>query len=61
MALAKGLNPKENNMTNIRWFETKEEAKAFAKTKKNATIEKSTKKQVEEFGKEYSYSVYWRI
>lgn len=48
-------------MTNIRWFETKEEAKAFAKTKKNARIEKSTKKQVEEFGKEYSYIVYWRI
>lgn len=48
-------------MRNIRWFETKEEAKAFAKTKRNSQIEKSTKKQIEEFGKEYSYSVIWRV
>lgn len=48
-------------MRNIRWFSTKEEAKAFAKTKKNAIVEKTPKKRVEEFGKEYSYSVLWRV
>lgn len=47
-------------MRNIRWFSTKEEAKSFAKTKKNAIVEKSTKKLIEVLGKEYSYSVLWR-
>lgn len=47
-------------MTNVRWFRTADEAKAFAKTKRNSWIEKSSKKAIETFGQEYSYSVYWR-
>lgn len=48
-------------MRNIRWFRTKEEAKAFAKTKRNASVTKSSRKQIEDYGEEYTYSVVWTI